>query len=432
MQHNLSFRTSFPRPRLVGPTLRRSALILGLALAAAPLPFLPTGLGLQAMAQGLFSPAITVDDDVVTRYELEQRARFLEVTGSAPDPAKQARDELILDALRRQALSEVGLKPTEEEISDGMSQLAKRANLSLEDFLTGLKQAGVDAQTLRDYTAINLAWRNYVAGRFLSEARPTDEEIDRALGRSQVGSVQVLLAEVILPITPETAPQIEELALQIAEIDNPTTFAATAGQFSAAESRTNGGRLPWMPITRLPRPLQALVLDMEVNEVTDPVPLQGALALFQFRGLREVTGREPTYAAIEYMRYLIPGGHSAAAKAEAKSVLARADTCDDFYGIAIDQDPARLERITLPPSELPRDVAIELAKLDRNETSIALTRNEGENLMVLMLCGRTAEISADEDDIRITVANALTQQRLSELADSFLEKQKANARIEFK
>ncbi|NQX72185.1 MAG: hypothetical protein HRT62_01235, partial [Epibacterium sp.] len=80
----MSFRTSFPRPRLVGPTLRRSALILGLALAAAPLPFLPTGLGLQAMAQGLFSPAITVDDDVVTRYELEQRARFLEVTGSAP------------------------------------------------------------------------------------------------------------------------------------------------------------------------------------------------------------------------------------------------------------------------------------------------------------------------------------------------------------
>ena len=86
----------------------------------------------------------------------------------------------------------------------------------------------------------------------------------------------------------------------------------------------------------------------------------------------------------------------------------------------------------MPPSELPRDVAIELAKLDRNETSIALTRNEGENLMVLMLCGRTADISADEDDVRITVANALTQQRLSELADSFLEKQKANARIEFK
>ena len=52
--------------------------------------------------------------------------------------------------------------------------------------------------------------------------------------------------------------------------------------------------------------------------------------------------------------------------------------------------------------------------------------------MVLMLCGRTAEIAADEDDIRTTVANALTQQRMSELAYSFLEQQKANARIEFK
>ena len=432
MQHNLSFRTCFPRPRHAGRTLRRSAFVLGLALAAMPLPLLPTANGLQVMAQGLFSPAITVDDDVITRYELEQRARFLEVTGSSSDPANDAQEELILDALRRQALSEVGLQANEDEITEGMSQLAERANLSLDQFLAGLKQAGVDAQTLRDYTAISLAWRNYVAGRFLSQARPTDEEIDRALGRSQVGSVQVLLSEVILPITPETALQTEELALQIAEISSPTTFAATAGQFSAAQSRTNGGRLPWMPISRLPRPLQALVLDMKVNEVTDPVPLQGALALFQFRGLREVAGREPTYAAIEYMRYLIPGGHSDAAKSEAQSVLARVDTCDDFYGIAKDQDPARLERITLPPSELPRDVAIELAKLDRNETSTALTRDDGQTLMVLMLCGRTAEIAADEDDIRTTVANALTQQRLSELADSFLEQQKANARIEFK
>lgn len=432
MQHNLSFRTCFPWPRRAGHFLRGTTIVLGLSLAAAPLPILPTAQGLHVMAQGLFSPAITVDDDVITRYELEQRARFLEVTGSSSDPANEAREELILDALRRQALSDVGLQASEEEITEGMTQLARRANLSLNEFLAGLKQAGVDAQTLRDYTAISLAWRNYVAGRFLSQARPTDEEIDRALGRSQVGSVQVLLSEVILPITPETAPQTEELALQIAEISSPTTFAATAGQFSAAQSRTNGGRLPWMPISRLPRPLQALVLDMKVNEVTDPVPLQGALALFQFRGLREVAGREPAYAAIEYMRYLIPGGHSAEAKAEAQSVLARVDTCDDFYGIAKDQDPARLERITLPPSELPRDVAIELAKLDRNETSIALTRDDGQNLMVLMLCGRTAEIAADEDDIRTTVANALTQQRMSELADSFLEQQKANARIEFK
>ena len=432
MQHNLSSRTRISRPLRSGRALRRRALALALALAISPMPLLPTVHGLQVAAQGLFSPAITVDDDVVTRYELEQRARFLEVTGTSSDPLNDAREELILDTLRRKALRDVGLQANEEDITQGMTELAQRANMSLDQFLAGLKQSGVDAQTLRDYTAINLAWRSYVSGRFLSQARPTEEEIDRAMGRSQAGSVQVLLAEVILPITPETALQTEDLALQIAEIRSPTTFAATAGQFSAADSRTNGGRLPWMPISRLPRPLQALVLDMKVNEVTDPVPLQGALALFQFRGLREVAGREPNYAAIDYMRYLIPGGRSPETLAEAQSVLARVDTCDDFYGIAKDQDPARLERITLPPSELPRDVALELAKLDENETSTALTRNEGQTLMVLMLCGRTAELTEDEDDTRLAVANALTQQRLSELSDSFLAQQKANARIDVK
>ena len=235
MQHHLSSRTCFSRPRRAGRTLRRSALVLGLALAALPVSLLPTANGLQVMAQGLFSPAISVDDDVITRYELEQRARFLEVTGSSSDPLNEAREELILDALRRKALRDVGLVANEEDVTQGMRDLAQRANLSLEQFVAGLKQSGVDVQTLRDYTATSLAWRDYVAGRFLGQARPTEDEIDRAMGQSQVGSVQVLLAEVILPITPETALRGRRSGrCRLPKFADPQTFAATAGQFSAS------------------------------------------------------------------------------------------------------------------------------------------------------------------------------------------------------
>lgn len=47
-----------------------------------------------------------------------------------------------------------------------------------------------------------------------------------------------------------------------------------------------------------------------------------------------------------------------------------------------------------------------------------------------MLCGRTSELVAAQENARASVANALVQQRLNDLAESHVEQLKADARIE--
>ncbi len=111
----------------------------------------------------------------------------------------------------------------------------------------------------------------------------------------------------------------------------------------------------------------------------------------------------------------------------AAGIASQINTCDDLYGIARDQPADRLERITQAPSEIPRDVAIELAKLDDGEISTTLTRSNGQTLVLLMLCGRTAALN--EDASREEVANALVQQRLTASADSYLDQLRADAVI---
>lgn len=428
MQYNISFtHKSLPLHMWFKKSVSTQvkACAVAAAVFAAPLSTVPQ----LAYAQNLFAPVITINDDVVTQFELNQRAQFFNLIGSPGDPAQTARAELINDALKRQALSEVGLVVPEQAVNDGISQLAAQANLDLNDFTSQMKQAGVDIQTIRDYTAINIGWRDYIRGRFLSQARPTEAEIQRAMGGSGAGGVEVLISEIFIPITPETAAQVEEVALQISEIRDVKTFGIAAGQFSQAESRTNGGQLPWMSITRLPPALQEIVLELDTGDVTSPMALRGAVALFQMRGLREAIGHEPTYSALEYVSYHVPGGRSPEALAQARIIRNNVDTCNDFYGLEKGQDPNVLERVTLPPSEIPRDIALELAKLDENETSSTLTRNQGETLMVLMLCGRTATTNTDDAETRSRVANALTQQRLSSLSASLVEQLRANARI---
>ncbi len=418
MQKHLSFRPQDSAPFVQRLTQSAAAIALATAVMFGPAP---------AAAQGLFAPAVTVNDAVVTNYELQQRARFLTLLRDPGDPQKKAREDLILDRLKLDVLAQAGIEPTEEEIVEGMTELAGRANLSLQEFLNVLGQNGVAPETLRDFTRVGIAWREYVAARYLAQARPSEEEIDRAMGLAGSGGVEVLLSEMIMPINAQNAAQVEEIAQQVSRITTTGAFSQAAQQYSATATRQSGGRLPWMPLTNLPPQLQQVVLGLRPGEVTAPLPLDGAVALFQLRDLRETSGAAPSYAAIEYAAYYLPGGRTPEALAAGTKVANAIDTCDDLYGVAKDQDPSVLDRETLAPAEIPQDIAIELAKLDPNETSLALTRNNGQTLMLLMLCGRTAEVNAEAS--RESVGNALTQQRLGAFADSLLEQLKADARI---
>lgn len=389
---------------------------------------LAAALALPASAQSLFSPAITVNDDVITHFELEQRILFMELLRIPGDPGELARKALIEESLKSSALKDAGIAADPEDIKLGIEDLASRTPLSPDEFVKALGEAGVAPETLRDFVSVGISWRELVAQKYLSQARPTEDEIDRAMGTGgNSGGVQVLMSEVIMPVTPENVEQVDALAAEIAQVTGYDAFSAAATQYSATETRDNGGRLDWLSINQLPPGLQPVILALRPGEVTPPISLPNAVALFQMRGIRETAPGTPSYAEIDYATYHIAGGRTAEALATARAIRERADTCDDLYGIAKGQPPQVLERHELAPGAIPQDVAIELAKLDTGEVSTALTRSNGTTLVFLMLCGRTAKLG--DGAKREDVANALTQQRLNIFADSYVQQLLAEARI---
>ncbi len=404
--------------------LRSASIRLVLpALAATILTFTAP----HTFAQSLFSPAIRVNQDVVTWYELEQRQQFINALGISGGSEAEVRQALIDDRLRKQAVREAGIEVPPEAIQAGVDEFAARGRLSTEQFLQLLANEGVDPETVRDFVADQLTWRNYISARFLSQANPSEEEINRALGQGGGGGLQVLLSEIIIPVNQQTLAQTELLAEEIANLEGFDAFSAAAAQYSAAETRSNGGRLDWLNLSGLPPALQPVVLGLKNGEITSPIALPNAIALFQMRGLREVSTGTPSYSKIDYAIYYMAGGRSAETLTAAAKLREEIDTCDDLYGIAQEQPAEVLERVDAAPSEIPRDIAVELAKLDPNDVSTTLTRNNGQTLMFLMLCNRTRNLG--ENTSRADVANALTQQRLQAFADSLLEQLRADASI---
>lgn len=381
------------------------------------------------MAQGQFAPVITVNDSVITQYELDQRKRLLTLFRTTGDIDKQARDGLIEDRLKQQELARFDLTLSEEALNTALEEFAGRANLDLAQFTQVLQQNGVAPETLRDFVQVGVSWRDYIRSRFGRQVVITDADIERAIAQqgNRATGVEVLLSEIIIPAPPNRARQAQATAERIARITSFGAFESAAREYSALPTRTQGGRLPWLPITNYPPQIQGLLLDLSPGEVTDPLNITNGVALFQMRGVREVAQSVAPPASIDYAAYYIPGGRSEAGLQAAANVAGSVDTCDDLYGVARNQPPEALDRNDLAPSEIPSDVALELARLDPGEVSTNLTRDNGQTLVFLMLCSRTAvgQGETDPDAVR----NQIRGQRLAGMAEALLSDLRAGAVI---
>ncbi|WP_234417144.1 peptidylprolyl isomerase [Loktanella sp. Alg231-35] len=397
------------------------ALMVAVALVATA--------GTQGVAQGQLAPAITVDDRVITQYELNQRARLLQVFRTPGDVTEAAREALINDRLKEKEMARFGVELSDSALQQELEAFAGRANMTLPEFTRMLNQNAVDISALEDFVRIGVLWRNFIRGRFGREVRISDTDVERALARQGASPTQleVLLNEIIIAAPPDRAARAAQVAAQIARLRTFAEFEDAARQVSALPSRENGGRLDWLPVDNYPPQLRQLLLDLETGEITEPIEIPNGIALFQKRGQREA--RRPVQApvSIDYAAYYIPGGQTDEGRTLATEVRDQVDTCDDLYGVARNQPQEVLDRQTLAPSEISQDIALELARLDPGEISTNLTRNNGQTLVFLMLCARNNVDTGTTN--REAIRGQIRSRRLAALADALLEDLRASAII---
>lgn len=424
-----------------------------LSLALAALMALITPAAAQSRN---FAPAIVVNDSAVTQYELDQRIRFLTLLRVPGDPVAEAEKGLIEDRLRSQAAKAAGITLNDQQIAAGMAEFASRANLETEQFLQAIGQAGVAPETFRDFVSAGLAWREVVRGRFGPRVTITEAEIDRAMSvTAQRGAgPRVLISEILIPMNPGNAAEINSLATELSQsIGSEAAFAAAARQYSAAPSRDQGGQLGWIPLTNLPPQVRQVIAGLANGQVSPPVPLGAAMGLFRLRGLQQGGEIAAANISVDYAQLLIAGGRTPEALAMAERVRGEVDTCDDLYRVAKGRPAGELLRETRPLSQVPGDIAAELARLDDNEASTGLTR--GNALVFLMLCKRSATLAAGSAPVvtdlsapaadgvptidpalgfgqgpsRAQVREELVNQRIAGIADGYLAELRANAII---
>ena len=384
-----------------------------------------------AMSGSPFDPVARVNGQVITQYELDQRVLFLSAMNIPGDLGEDALERLVNERLQSDAARKAGVTIGDSDVLTGMSEFAGRSNMDVDQFVKALESAGISQESFADFVGAGLAWRRLVRGLFGTHAQISDDEVERAVSLGSFGSgARILVSEIFLPAdTPERLVAAQRLADEISQVGTASEFAAAARRFSVAPSATRGGQQDWVEIGNLPEAYRNQILALSPGQISSPIPLPNAIAIFQLHGVEESGGSEQQALSVDYASYLIPGGRSEAAMARAEEIKAEVDSCDDLYGIAEGQQESRLTRHVVATSELPSDVAAALKMLDEGEVSTGIVTDDGQMLMFLMLCGRT--FAATEDVDREAVRQGLFNQRLAAYADSYLAELRAQAVIEF-
>lgn len=386
-----------------------------------------------AQAQTAFTPAAVVNDDPITFYEIEQRARLLALGSNAqpgPELNSTALEQLIDDRLRSQAAERARVAATPEAISAAADELAGRQGVSRDQFVEQITRSGVSEDTLIDLLRPQVEWRQLVNALFATRATPSDAEIDQEILLAAAGrSRSFRLSEIAVPVPEGRESQAQAIVRRIGqELSAGASFASLARRYSRSPSAQNGGDVGWIPESRLPADLAQLIGALQPGQVTQPIQVPGGVSFFKLENQRSEAPPWAQPAAVSMVRIALPLAEDASAEeiAEAREKAADlASGAQSCTGLP-DLNDARAEQVTTRPlTDLPTNVQAAVQLLLPNQASRPV-RSAG-SMDIFVMCERTGGANAEA---RQQLAEQIRNTRLARFAEGFLQELRREAVIE--
>lgn len=239
-------------------------------------------------AQPIDNIVVIVNDDVITRHELD--ARLATVIGQLkkqgtplPEAAvleKQILERMIGDLLQQQFAKETGLRIDDAQLDKALLRIAQQNKLaSVADFRSKIEQEGVDFNKFREEIRGEILTARLREREVESKLVISDNEIENYIANQakQVGKGEEFNLAHIMVVVPEqaSAEKIQTYRKRaedaLAKLNSGSPFAQVAAGYSDASDALQGGNLGWRPADRLP------AMFVEAIEKLQPGELSGIL-----------------------------------------------------------------------------------------------------------------------------------------------------------
>lgn len=391
--------------------------------------------------------AAVVNGQAITTADVDNRARLiLGSFGQAPTADAIARLKpqvvrtLIDERLRLQEVQRRRILVSDREVAEQIGRIEQRLGVPPGGLARQMRTAGIDPRTLYDQLRAQIGWVKLIRQQLGTQAEITQAEIDEQVRAQEAaaGTPEYQLAEILLPIDdPAQEAEVNRTAQQIIDrLRAGAPIAPIAVQFSAGVSAQEGGDLGWVRPEQLDHEVAAVVAQMPVGAITNPIRTIGGIAIIQKRGQREI-GRDPAtmlevrQAFLPFDSAVDPANLTPAQRAvieQANRIAASVRSCPAMEEAA---RAARSPRPTNPGDirleSLPPQLRARLAALPVNQATVI---GATDGVAVLIICEKRSENLGAPS--REAVASALLRDRSDLLSRQLMRDLRRRAQIEIR
>lgn len=281
--------------------------------------------------------SVIVNDDVITRHELDtylEKIRQQLKKQGTPLPAakeleKQVLERMIIDMIQLQFAKESGLRVDDAQLDKALNRIAQQNNFAtLADFRSKLVKDGVDFKKFREEIRSEIIFSRLREREVDSKLVVSENEIDNYLlmqSKQSGKSEEVELAHILVQV-PEQASAVKineskQRADQAwAQLQGGAQFAQVAAGFSDAKDGLQGGGLGWRPLDRLPTIFQDALQHMQQGEISAVLRSPNAFHIIKLLDKRNKD--TPVVITQTHVRHILIKTSDLTSDSEAKNRLA--------------------------------------------------------------------------------------------------------------
>lgn len=178
------------------PRILAASLAIAIAVPAATLSGAPV-----AQASDI---KVTVNNQAITTYDISRRVAFLRLQRRSGNLNQMATDELIEEALKRDAMQRAGYRIPDSRVNEAFANFAASNKMSAKQMTTILNQSGVTANHFKEYVRTQIGWGQLVAaqtqakGGLMSEQDVVAKMLER--GGAKPTSTEYTLQKIIFVV----------------------------------------------------------------------------------------------------------------------------------------------------------------------------------------------------------------------------------------
>ncbi|MBF0454920.1 MAG: peptidylprolyl isomerase [Magnetococcales bacterium] len=264
-----------------------------------------------------------VKADIITQSEIDEAiAPLLEQfrqSGEQVDVAKiekKARDELILNALRKQKAEQLSITVNDADIDALMASVERSNNLPSGSLPDVLRRQGIDLEKYRQGLSNKLLQSRLINRTIRPLITVSEEEIQslyKATSNQQTGVEELRLGQILLGVdqnaSPEQLQQTQEKSIELANrLKQGESLSTLASQFSDDPSGLNGGDMGWFKRGQLIPAIENAVFILEEGGVTAPLRSPQGFHIFTVieRRIVQPNRSENTKFKVKARHILIP------------------------------------------------------------------------------------------------------------------------------